>query len=66
MKTRTMQRLRIVADALEAYSRDKSHSTAERTDAAIMLEDLARALNAFQVEPDYFGHDPKGGGAWQE
>lgn len=66
MKTRTMRRLRIVADALEEYSRDKSHSTAERTDAAIMLEDLARALNVFQVEPDYISHGLEGGSAWQE
>ena len=66
MKKRTMQRLRIIVDALEEYSRNENHSTRERTDASIMLDDLAKALNVFRVEPDYSGTDQKGGRAWQE
>ncbi len=61
MKKRSMQRLRIIAAALEEYSRNEKHSTWERTDAAIILEDLSRALNVFLVEPDYFGMDQEGG-----
>lgn len=66
MKKRTMQRLRIIVDALEEYSRNENHSTRERTDASIMLDDLATALNVFRVEPDYSGADQEGGRAWQE
>lgn len=66
MKKRTMQRLRIIVDALEEYSRNENHSTRERTDASIMLDDLAKALNVFRVEPDYSGTDQEGGRAWQE
>lgn len=66
MKRRTMQRLRIIADALEEYSRNERHSTRERTDASIILDDLASALNVFHVEPDYSGADREGGRAWQE
>lgn len=71
MKRRSMQRLRIIAAALEEYSRNERHSTRERTDARIMLErimldDLASALNVFHVEPDYSGADREGGQLWQE
>lgn len=66
MKRRSMQRLRIIAAALEEYSRNERHSTRERTDARIMLDDLASALNVFHVEPDYSGADREGGQLWQE
>lgn len=65
MKRRTMQRLQIVADALEEYSRNEKHSALDRANAALVLDDLAAALNVFHVEPDYFGADQKGGRAWQ-
>ncbi len=65
MKKRTMQRLRIMAAALEEYSRNESHSTAERTDAVIILDDLAMALNVFRIEPDYSGRDREGGSTWE-
>lgn len=65
MRRREAQRIRVICKALEAFSRDKSNSTPDRTEATLVLDDLAKLLNVVMIEPEY---SPTGGvsDAWYE
>ena len=66
MRKREAQRIRVICKALEAFARDRSNSTFDRTEATLVLDDLAKLLNVAMIEPDYSGADREGGRAWQE
>ena len=53
MRKREARRLRIICEALEAFSRDKSNNTFDRTEATLVLDDLAKLLNVVMIEPEY-------------
>ena len=64
MRKREAQRIRVICKALEAFSRDKSNSTFDRTEATLVLDDLAKLLNVAMIEPEY-NADQERGATWE-
>ncbi len=65
MRKREAQRIQVICKALEAFSRDRSNNTFDRTEAALVLDDLAKLLNAVTIEPEYSPEQARGA-AWYE
>lgn len=66
MRKREAQRIRVICQALEAFARDRSNNTFDRTEATLVLDDLAKLLNVVMIEPEYGGADQARGAAWEE
>ena len=64
MRKREAQRIRVICKALEAFARDRSNNTFDRTEATLVLDDLAKLLNVVMIEPEY-SPDQARGAAWE-
>ena len=64
MRKREAQRIRVICKALEAFARNRSNNTLDRTEATLVLDDLAKLLNVVMIEPEY-SPDQERGATWE-